>query len=241
LDTLQETFGPLGEIAEIFLFEPRPEGFIIFHGSLQIPNFDGILSPQHSLIMIKNPNHSSSPIRSTAAPHYPTRRPAIGTLVTLSFLNLQEISTRICPKAVLLADRDVALFFNEFERPIQVTIIQKGSPRFYETVRMVQILQAQLSPRMKVQDIAGHRLFTANMLPSDTAKLRDETQLGQTSKSITNWGPKLTWNTSPDTRVDTAKNQGRPPERLTALGSNSQTGVDHVETMKWLGGRPRLL
>jgi len=82
--TLKETFGPLGEIAEIFLFKPRPEGFIIFHGSLKILNFDGILSPQHSLIMIKNPNHSSSPIRSAAAPHYPTRRPAIGTLVTLS-------------------------------------------------------------------------------------------------------------------------------------------------------------
>ena len=42
--TLQTTLGYLGEIAEIFLFEPRPEGFIIFHGSLQIPNFDGILS-----------------------------------------------------------------------------------------------------------------------------------------------------------------------------------------------------
>jgi len=29
LATLQDTFGPLGEISEIFLFEPRPEGFII--------------------------------------------------------------------------------------------------------------------------------------------------------------------------------------------------------------------
>jgi len=73
LATLQDTFGPLGEIAEIFLFEPRPEGFIIFHGSLQIPNFDGILSPQHSLIRIKTPKHSAPLIRSTAAPHYPTR------------------------------------------------------------------------------------------------------------------------------------------------------------------------
>ena len=45
LATLQATFGSLGEIAEIFLFEPRPEGFIIFYDSLQIPNFDGILSP----------------------------------------------------------------------------------------------------------------------------------------------------------------------------------------------------
>jgi len=278
LATLQETFGPLGDIAEIFLFEPRPEGFIIFHGSLQIPNFDGILSPQHSLIRIKNPKHSSPPIRSTAAPHYHTRRPAISTLVTMSLrgrdqheativaieqnywprkwiymirikesgkspeflltildrgnFDLQDISTRICPKAVLLADRDVALFFNEFERPIQVEIIQQGSPGFFETVCMVQPLQAKLSPRMIVQNIAGHRLFTANMLPSDTAELSDETQAGQTSKSITNWGPQLTWNASPNTRVDTAKNQDRPPERLPAFGSNSQTGVDHVEAME---------
>jgi len=64
LDTLHDTFGPLGEIAEIFLFEPRPEGFIIFHDSLHIPNFDGILAPQHSLIRIKNPKHSSPPIRA---------------------------------------------------------------------------------------------------------------------------------------------------------------------------------
>jgi len=82
--TLQETFGPLGKIAEIFLFKPRPDGFIIFHGSLKIPNIDEILSPQHSLIMIKNPNHSLFPIRSAAAPHYPPRRQALDTLVTLT-------------------------------------------------------------------------------------------------------------------------------------------------------------
>jgi len=218
LTTFQATFGSLGEIAEIFLFEPRPEGFIIFYGSLQIPNFDGILSPQHCLIMIRNPSHPSLPICSTAAPHYPTRRPAIGTLVTLSsqgrgrheatvvaiqqnywprewrymirieeigkfpellmtvldrgILNSQDMSTCISPKAVILTDGDVAVFFNEFERPIQVTIIQKGSPGFYETVRMVQPLQAHLSPRMKLLDIESHRLFTADMCPSSTANPR---------------------------------------------------------------------
>ena len=218
LATFQTTFGSLGEIAEIFLFEPRPEGFIIFYGSLQISNFDGILSPQHCLIMIKNPSHPSLPICSTAAPHYPTRRPAIGTLVTLSsqgrgrheatvvaiqqnywprkwrymirieeigkfpellmtvldrgILNSQDMSTCISPKAVILTDGDVAVFFNEFERLIQVTIIQKGSPGFYETVRMVQPLQAHLSPRMKLLDIENHRLFTADMCPSSTANPR---------------------------------------------------------------------
>jgi len=190
--TLQEIFGPLGEIAEIFLFKPRPEGFIIFHGSLKIPNIDEILSPQHSLIMIKNPNHSSPPIRSAAAPHYPTRRPALGTLVTLTsrdrdrheatvvaieqnywprewiymirieeigkspellmtildrgILNSQDISTRISPKAIMLTEGDTALFFNEFEIPTQVTNIQKDSPGFYETVRIVNPLQAKLLP-----------------------------------------------------------------------------------------------
>jgi len=227
LATLHDTFGPLGEIVEIFLFDPRPEGFIIFHDRLHIPNFDGILAPQHSLIRIKTPKYSSPPICSTAAPHYPTRRPAIGTLVTLSLrdsdqhevtvvaidqnywprewvymirieesgkspellltildkgnFNLDDISTRICPKAVLLAERDVALFFDKFERPIQVTIIQQSSPGFYETVRMAQPLLAKLSPRMIVQDIAGHRLFTGNTLPSGMAQLSDETQPGQTS------------------------------------------------------------
>jgi len=82
--TLQDTFGPLGEIAEIFLFTPRSEGFIIFHDNLKILNIDIIVSPQHNLLMIKNPNYSSLLIRSAAALHYPTRRPALGTLVTLS-------------------------------------------------------------------------------------------------------------------------------------------------------------
>jgi len=62
LATLQATFGSLGDIAEILLFEPRFEGFIIFNGRLQIPNFDGILSPHHGLIMIKNPRYPSPPI-----------------------------------------------------------------------------------------------------------------------------------------------------------------------------------
>jgi hypothetical protein len=56
--TLQDTFGIFGEIGEIFLFAPKPEGFIIFHGNLKIPNIDVIVSPQHNLILIKNPNYS---------------------------------------------------------------------------------------------------------------------------------------------------------------------------------------
>jgi hypothetical protein len=81
LSTLQATFGLVGDIAEIFLFKPRPAGFIIFHDSVQIPNCEEILAQRQGLIKIKNPSHSSLPIRSSLAPHYPTRRPAIGTLV----------------------------------------------------------------------------------------------------------------------------------------------------------------
>jgi len=278
LATLQDTFGPLGEIAEIFLFDPRPEGFVFFHDSLYIPNFDGILAPQHSLIRIKNPKHSSPPICSTAEHKYPTRRPAIGTLVTLSLrgsdqyeatvvaieqmywprewiymirieesgkspeflftildrgkFNLEDIFTRICPKAVLLAERDVALFVDKFERPIQVTIIQQSSPGFYQTVRMVQPLLAKLSPRMIVQDIAGNRLFTANMLPSGMAQRSDETHLRQTSKSETNWGPHLTWTGPPVAIIATTTNQDRSPEPLPALSNTSQTEADHGEALE---------
>ena len=153
------------------------------------------------------------------------------TILDRGNLNLQDNSTRICPKAGLLAERDVALFFNEFERPIRVTIIQKISPGFDETVRMVQPLLVKLSRRMIVQDIAGHRLFTANMLPSGMAQRSDETQPGQTSRSITNRGPNLTWNGPPAIIVDTTTNQDRPPEPLSAFGGNSQTKTDQGEVM----------
>jgi len=81
LPTLQATFGLVGDITEIFLFEPGPVGFIIFYDSVQIPNCEGILAQRHGLIKIKNPSYSSPPIRSSRDPHYPTRRPTIGTLV----------------------------------------------------------------------------------------------------------------------------------------------------------------
>jgi len=84
LAALHETYGPLGEITEIFLFKPRPEGFIIFNGNLHIPNIDGIMAPQHFWIGIHNPQQSSAPICTATSPHYPTRRPGIGSFVTLA-------------------------------------------------------------------------------------------------------------------------------------------------------------
>jgi len=183
--TLHDTFGLFSEIAEISLFTPQPEGFTIFHGHLKIPNIDTIVSPQHDLILIKNSNYSSLPIRSVVAPHFPTRRPALDTLVTLpgmgyqpcvttivaieqnhwptewayiiriekkgkppqlimtildrGSLNLQDTSTCISPKAMELKDRKTAFFFDRFERPIQVTIIQQGYPGFHWTDRNVTL------------------------------------------------------------------------------------------------------
>ena len=133
-------------------------------------------------------------------------------------LNSQDISTRICPKAVLLENREVAFFFNEFERLIQVTIVQKGSPGFYETVRLAQPLRADLSHRMKLQDIESHRLFTADMSPSYTANPREETQPGMTPKSRIKWGPKNAWNSTPDKGEDA--DQAPFPARQTAIESN---------------------
>jgi len=241
-----------------------------------------IYSKQQSLIMLKNPHHSSLPIRSVAAPHYPTRRPALGTLMTLPSrvrdrykatvvaieqnhwprewtymirveesvkspellmtildrgpLNSQDNSIRIRPKAAMLTDGDVPLFFDAFEHPTRMTIIQKVSSDFYETVRMVTSSQAQRSPRMKSQVTASHRLFTANTPPSDTAKLSDVTQPGQTLKSTVNWGPKITWHASPDIRDDTANHQGPPPEKLTVSEGNSQPEVDHLEATELAEG-----
>jgi len=47
------------------------------------------MSPQHNLIRIKNPTYSSLPIRSAVAFHFPTRRPALGTPVTLPGLGYE--------------------------------------------------------------------------------------------------------------------------------------------------------
>jgi len=203
LDALHETLGPLGDINEIFLFKPRPEGFIIFNGNLHFPNIEGILTPQRTWIGIHNPQHSSAPICSAISPHYPTRRPDIGSSVTLVdkqreaivvaieqkfwpeewiYLirvedkgqlpkilyttldrnSLQPKDNRIRPTALQPTDGGVAFFFNKFEKQTKVNVIQQSSPSFYETIRLVQPLCAQLSLWAIIQTIAGHRLFQRN-------------------------------------------------------------------------------
>jgi len=286
LPTLQATFGLVGDIAEIFLLKPRPEGFIIFYGSVQIPNCEGILAPHHGLIKFKNPSHSSPPIRSALAPHYPTRRPAIGTLVTLpaydqdlgfrrlpykamviaiernhwpkewrylirievsgkspklhtaildrGTLNPPEFHTHIRPEVATLKDNDVAFFFNEFERPLRVTIIQPGNPGFHETVRMVQPLQQKLSPEMKLQEIESHRLFTAEMWPSYMDNLSKERALDPTSNLTIKWGPKIERDLPPNLGKVTFMNQdplpvGSPPRTDNRLLDILKSGTAKIK------------
>jgi len=48
-------------------------------------------------------------------------------------LNIQDTSIRIIPKAIELTNGETAFFFDIFERPIRVTIIEQGDPGFYTT------------------------------------------------------------------------------------------------------------
>jgi len=143
---LHDTFGLLGEIAEIFLFTPKPEGFIIFHDHLEIPNIKSMMSPQHHLILIKTPYYSSPPIREALAPDFTTRRKPLDTMVTLPGLGTEPYTATVVAIeqnhwstewvcVIRLENGATAFFFNRFERPIQVTIIEQGNSSFHLTVR----------------------------------------------------------------------------------------------------------
>jgi len=95
LTTLHETFRLLGDIAEIFLFAPKPEGFIIFHDHLKIPNINTLVSPQHHLIRFKTLHFLSPPIQEALALHSPTRRPALDSLVTLPRLETEPYTATV--------------------------------------------------------------------------------------------------------------------------------------------------
>jgi len=106
-------------------------------------------------------------------------------------LNPSESYHYIRPEVATLKDNDVAFLFNVFERPLKVTIIQSGNPGFHETVRMVQPLQLELSPIMKLQEIESHRLFTAEMWSIYMDNFIEERALEPTSNSTIKWGPKF--------------------------------------------------
>ena len=229
---LHETFGLLCEIAEIFLFTPQPEGFIISHGHLEIPNIDLMMSPQHHLILIKTPHYLSQLIQAALAPHFPTRRPALDTLVTLpelgtepyaatvvaieqnhwstewaymirlekkgtppqlimtvldrGDLNPHDTSICISSKAMELKNGETAFFFNQFERPIRLTIIEQKTPGFHLTVR--NSFQPTPYDDILIRPIEIVQLFTVHMHHIHTATTRAETTLVLISKALMNWG-----------------------------------------------------
>jgi hypothetical protein len=93
----------------------------------------------------------------------------------------------IRPEESTFQDNDVAFFFNAFERPLRVTIIKIVEPGSYETVRMTQPFQRDQSPRMKIQTIESHRLFTQEMLTHYENTGRKESMRGTTPHMVTGW------------------------------------------------------
>ena len=71
----------------------------------------------------------------------------------------------IKPTALLPADGEVAYFYNNFERLTKVTVIGLNRPGFFDTIRLVQPPDGQLSPREIFQTISCYRLFQSNETP----------------------------------------------------------------------------
>jgi len=86
---------------------------------------------------------------------------------------------RIRPTALLPADSEEAFFFNNVERQTKVTVIGQNRPGFFDTIRLVQPPDGQLSPRAIFQTISGHRLFQLNE-SSSLDRHRARTRYGST-------------------------------------------------------------
>jgi len=164
-------------------------------------------------------------------------------------LNPLESCHYIRPEVATLKDDDVAFFFNAFERPLKVTIIQSGNPGFHETVRMVQPLQQEQSPIMKLQEIESHRLFTAEMWSLYTDNSSEERALEPTSNSTIKWGPKIDWDPPLDIGKDIIMNQdplleGSPLHTANWHPDNPKSGVVEIQTrsdtMDRVGGKRKL-
>ena len=72
----------------------------------------------------------------------------------------------IKPTALLPADGEVAYFYNNFERLTKVTVIGLNRPGFFDTIRLVQPPDGQLSPREIFQTISCYCLFQLNETPA---------------------------------------------------------------------------
>jgi len=104
----------------------------------------------------------------------------------------------IRPEDATFQNNDVAFFFNAFERPLRVTIIQKGKPGSYETVRMTQPHQLY-----RFQIIESHRLFSQEMLLHYEDVGRKESGPATTPHLVTTWGQKIEREPHPYRGTDT--------------------------------------
>ena len=151
----------------------------------------------------------------------------IMTIFDRGSLNIQDISTRISPKATVLNEGDTAFFFDKFKRPIQVTIIQQGNPGSYETLRNVTLLRPVPHDDIFIQPIESHRLFTANTNPPDTVMISEEVTLEPASKAIIKWGLKIPLNLISNTMEDTTDINPSPPQvTQIATKGNPQSGAE---------------
>jgi len=149
----------------------------------------------------------------------------IMTILDRGGLNTHDTSTRISRKAMELKMGETAFFFDRFERPIQVTIIEQGDPGSHVTVR--NNLCPVPHDDILIRSIESHRLFTVNMTFFYTDMIREEIALDPVSKSIMNWGLKNPWNPISNTMEDTTSiNPSPPPATQTATDSGPLLGAE---------------
>jgi len=134
--------------------------------------------------------------------------------------NIQETSIRISLKVIVLKEGEIAFFFNKFDRPIRVTIIERGNPGFYTTARNVPLRRPVPHEDILIRSIESHRLFTANMNPLDTVKIREDVTLEPASLSVMNWRLKTPWNLISNTMEDTTA-MNPSPSKATHITTKS--------------------
>ena len=120
----------------------------------------------------------------------------------------------------------MALFFNSFERPIPVTIIEQENPSFHLTV--CNNLRPAPFDDILIRSIESVRLFTAHMNLSHTATTKAETTPALISKALMNWGLKNQWNPISTSMEDTTAINPPPSETQTATESGSHLSTETI-------------
>jgi len=134
------------------------------------------------------------------------------------------------PEEATFQDNDVAFFFNAFERPLRVTIIQIVDPGSYETVRMTQPSKRDQSPRMEIQTIESHRLFTQEMLSHYEDTVGEELMLATTPHMVTTCWQKAELESLPHIGNNTLTIPGQmgPPENSAPYTMDSGIAEDQA-------------